>query len=82
MLRHSVLCRDSGARHCIATRLCSQDKDALSRQCGAALHRDNMALRCVVTKKVMRMQQTNPGAHDKAGHTRQRYSVATDFLQW
>ena len=38
MSRHSVLCRDSGARHCVATRLCACDRDAMSRQCGAALH--------------------------------------------
>ena len=40
MLRHSVLCRDSGARHCVATRLCSHDIDALSRQCDVTLRRD------------------------------------------
>ena len=40
MSLHSVLCRDSGVRHCVATRLCAHDKDALSRQCGAALLRN------------------------------------------
>ena len=40
MSRHSVLCRDSRARHCIATKLCVRNRDALSRQCGAALRRN------------------------------------------
>ena len=40
MLRHSVLCRDSGARHYVTTRLCVRDRDVLSRQCGATLGRD------------------------------------------
>ena len=30
MSRHSVLCRDSGARHYVATKLCVRDKEALS----------------------------------------------------
>ena len=47
MLRHSVLCRNSGARHCVATRLCAHDRHALSRQCG-------ITLRCIATKKAMR----------------------------
>ena len=38
--RHRVLCFDSEARHCVATRLYVRDKDALSRHCGAVLHRD------------------------------------------
>ena len=40
MLRHSVLCHDSGARHCVTTRLCTRDRDALYQQCGAALRPD------------------------------------------
>ena len=40
MSRHSVLCHDSGARHCVITRLCTCDKDTLSQQCGAALRLD------------------------------------------
>ena len=40
MSRHSVLCRDSGARHCIAIRLCSHDRDALLRQCSVVLRHD------------------------------------------
>ena len=40
MSRHSALCHDSRARHCVATKLCACDKDALSRQCGAVLRRD------------------------------------------
>ena len=31
-LRHSVLCRDSEALHCVATRMGTHDRDALSRQ--------------------------------------------------
>ena len=54
MSRHSVLCRDSGARHCVATRLCVRDRDALSRQCSAALHRNNVALHYVTTEKATR----------------------------
>ena len=30
MSRHSVLCRDSGVRHYVATKLCALDRDALS----------------------------------------------------
>ena len=40
MSRHGTLCRDSGARHCVATRLCAHDRDALSRQCSVVLCRD------------------------------------------
>ena len=40
MSRHSVLCRNSGVRHYVTTRLCARDKDTLSRQCGATLRRD------------------------------------------
>ena len=45
ILRHNVLCRDSGARSYVAIRLCACDRDALSRQCGTAL---------CLTKKAMR----------------------------
>ena len=38
MLRHNVPCRDSGARHYIATRLCAYER--VAQQCGAALRRD------------------------------------------
>ena len=37
--RHSVLCRNNGAGHCVATRLCARDKEALSQQCDTALRR-------------------------------------------
>ena len=40
MSRHSALCRNTGVRHCVATRLCVRVKDALSRQCGVVLHRN------------------------------------------
>ena len=40
MSQHSALCRDSGARHYVATRLCVCDRDALLQQCGAVLRRD------------------------------------------
>ena len=90
MLQHSVLCRDSGARHCVATRLCSGNRDTLLRQCGVALHcyKEGYAH---ATDQVGCARQ---GWRTKAGCARQRYSVtievfchnrdfsvATDFLQ-
>ena len=58
MSRHSALCRDNGARHYVVTRLGARDRDALSRQCGAALRRDRVGHAC--TKNQARL-----GAHDK-----------------
>ena len=69
MSRHSALCRDSGARHGVATKLCVRDIDTLSRQCSVVLHRD-------------RPSQARTRATDQVELARQRYSVATDFLQW
>ena len=65
MSRHSVLCRDSGARHCVATRLCARDIDSLSRQCGAVLHR-NREGNGRTTEKGMpaRVRQTRPSTQD------------------
>ena len=60
MLRHSALCRNSRARHRVASRMCTYDKDALSRQCGVVLRRD-------IEDHV---RQTKPGSHDKAGAPR------------
>ena len=40
MLRHSVLCDDSGARHCVTTRLCARNRYAMSQQYGATLRHD------------------------------------------
>ena len=40
MSRHSVQCRDSGVRHCIATRLRARGRHALSQQCGVVLCRN------------------------------------------
>ena len=31
MSQHSILCHDSGVRHCVVARLCDRDKHALSR---------------------------------------------------
>ena len=70
MSRHSVLCRDSGARHCVATRLCVRDRDALSRQCSAALHRNNVALHYVTTEKATHARQTRSGGLNKASAPR------------
>ena len=76
MSRHSVLCRDSRARHCIATKLCMRDRDALSRQCGAALRRD----REDHVRTIDQAGRAQQDWHTKVGRARKRYSVATDFV--
>ena len=40
MLRHNILCRYSGARHCVVARPRARDIHALSQQCGVVLCRD------------------------------------------
>ena len=74
-LRHSVLCYDSGARHCFATKLCTRDKDALSRQCGTVLHRDKEG-HVRVTNQAERARQ---GWCTKDRSARQRYYVMMEI---
>ena len=59
MSRHSVLCRDNGARHYVATRLCARDKDALFLY--------SVALLCIEIEKTMIERQTKLGVHDRPG---------------
>ena len=76
MARHSALCLDSGARHCVATRLCARNREALSGQCGVVLHRDregharatDLAGRALQSWRTM------------SGRARQMYYVTIDFL--
>ena len=78
MLRHSVLCRDSGARHCVTTRLCKRNRDALSRQCGIALCHDREGHAPAIDQT----DRARQGWRNKAGRARQRYYVATNFLHY
>ena len=65
------LCRDSGARHCVATRLYERNRDALSRQCSAVLHRDREghASTTDIAERAL-ARQTRPGTHNKASTLR------------
>ena len=67
MSRHSVLCRESGARHCVAVRLRANDKHALSQQCDAVLCRDKEGYACETDQaRRARAQQARSDTHDKA----------------
>ena len=80
MSRHSVLCRDSEARHCIAIRLCVHDRDALLRQCGVVLRHDREGHARTVDQAERARQgwalMTEVFCHDRD------ISVAIDLLQW
>ena len=73
MSRHSALCHDSGARHCVATRLCACDRDALSRQYGAVLRRDREG-HARATDEARHARQTRLGTHarDRLGRAHDR----------
>ena len=79
MSRHSVVCRNSGARHCVTIRLCARDIDTLSRQCGAALRRDREG-HVRATNQAERAPRL--GRTTEVFYRYRDFSVAIDFLQW
>ena len=65
MSRHSILCCNSGARHCVVTKLCARDRDTLSRQYGSTLRCDREGHAHAIDQA----EHARQGWRTKAGHS-------------